>query len=260
MINTLWKTKAECLIPVFEASAEAGGGPAAAAAEPVAAGPVVPGEATAVDTPTTAAHCVGVRADVTDIPVLGELTVPVPPGYTALASDITGVDIVDSADEDEATVPAVFWRMKVVAAVVVFALFKLLTVDSEDTGIKPTPPPAVLTNAPLCPFAIAKGSWIKSGWMDTDWPPDVVGVVVMTPVLGPVFNKRVPGWDWPVREVEEGVELVVVEMICKMGAGETSAEEVGVVGVDRGLGCAGIAGGQKTDVISTGKHVIIIKK
>lgn len=45
--------------------------------------------------------------------------------------------------------------------------------------------------------------------------------------------------------MEEGVELVVVEMICKMGAGEASAEEVGVVGVDRGLGCAGIAGGKQ---------------
>lgn len=35
------------------------------------------------------------------------------------------------------------------------------------------------------------------------------------------------------------MELVVVEMICRMGAGEASAEEVGVVGVDRGLGWAG---------------------
>lgn len=53
--------------------------------------------------------------------------------------------------------------------------------------------------------------------------------------------------------MEEGVELVVVEMICKIGADEASAEEVGVVGVDRGLGCAGIAGGENTGVINI-KH------
>ncbi len=225
----------------FEASAEADGGPAAAAADPVAAGPVVPGEEAAVDTPTTAAHCVGVRAVVTDIPVLGELTIPVPPGYTALANDTAGADEVE---EDETTLPAAFWRMKVVAGVVVFALLMLLTVDNDDTGIKPTPL-AVLTNAPLCPFAIDKGSWIKRGWIDTDWPPEVAGVLVMTPVLGTVFSRRVPVWDWPGKEVDEGVELVVVVMICRMGAGEASAEEVGVVCVDRCLGRAGLAEGRR---------------
>lgn len=41
------------------------------------------------------------------------------------------------------------------------------------------------------------------------------------------------------------MELVVVEMICRMGAGEASVEEVGVVGVERGLGWAGIAEGRR---------------
>lgn len=41
------------------------------------------------------------------------------------------------------------------------------------------------------------------------------------------------------------MELVVVVMICRMGAGEASAEEVGVVGVDRGLAWAGTAEGQR---------------
>lgn len=36
--------------------------------------------------------------------------------------------------------------------------------------------------------------------------------------------------------MDEGVELVVVEMICRIGAGAARAEEAGVVGVDRGLG------------------------
>lgn len=183
----------------------------------------------------------GVRAVVTDIPVLGELTVPVPPGYTALAKDTAGEDDVE---EDETTLPAGFWRMKVVvAAVVVFALLMLLTVDNDDTGIKPTLP-AALTNAPLCPFAIVKGSWIKRGWIDTDWPPDVTGVLVITPVPGPVFSSRVPVWVWPGKEVDEGVELVVVEMICRIGVEAARAEETGAVGVDRGLGCAGIAEGR----------------
>lgn len=48
--------------------------------------------------------------------------------------------------------------------------------------------------------------------------------------------------------MEEGVELVDVEMICKMGAGEARVEDEGVVGVDSGLGCAGIAGGENKGV------------
>lgn len=39
--------------------------------------------------------------------------------------------------------------------------------------------------------------------------------------------------------------LVVVVMICRMGAGEASAEEVGIVCVDRGLGWAGLAEGRR---------------
>lgn len=45
--------------------------------------------------------------------------------------------------------------------------------------------------------------------------------------------------------MDEEVELVVVEMICRMGAGEASAEELGVVGVDSGFGWAGIAEGRR---------------
>lgn len=72
----------------MDAISEADGGPAAAAAEPVAAGPVVAGDDEAVAIPTTVAHCAGARAVVTEMPALGELAVPVPPWYTGLLGGI----------------------------------------------------------------------------------------------------------------------------------------------------------------------------
>lgn len=146
---------------------EADGGPAEAAAEPVAAGPVVAGEDEAVAIPTTVAHCVGARAVVTEMPALGEFAVPVPLWYIGLLGGIC-VNAEDAdeakedvADEDAAMPAAVFCKIKVVA-VVVLALLRLLTVASEDTGIRPTPP----ARAPPWPLAIASGSWISKGWMD----------------------------------------------------------------------------------------------
>lgn len=50
--------------------------------------------------------------------------------------------------------------------------------------------------------------------------------------------------------MDEGVELVVVEIICKIGAVEASADEVAVVGVDSGLGWAGIAADTKNGEIT----------
>lgn len=137
----------------MEAIADAEGGPAAAA-DPVAAGPVVARDDEAVATPTTAAHWVGARAVDTETAALGELTVPVPPWYIDLPNDICGAVEEDDGEEDETTFPADFCRMMVVVAVVVLALLRLFTVASEDTGITPMPP----AMAPACPLAIVSGS------------------------------------------------------------------------------------------------------
>lgn len=221
--------------PVLDVISEADGGPAAAAAEPVAAGPVVAGDDEAVAIPTTVAHCVGARAVVTEMPALGELVVPVPPWYTGLLGGIcaTAEDADEAkeegADEDEVTTfPAVFCKIKVVA-VVVLALLRLLTVAKEDTGIRFTPP----AMAPPWPLATANGSWISKGWMDIGWPADVA-VLVMAPVLGRDCSSRVPVCAWPLKEEleEEGVEFVVVVMSWRIGAEAANAEEVGVLGVE----------------------------
>lgn len=224
----------------MDAISETDGGPAAAAAEPVAAGPVVAGDDEAVAIPTTVAHCVGARAVVTEMPALGELAVPVPPWYTGLlggicvtAEDADEVKEEGAEEDDVTTLPAVFCKIKVVA-VVVLALLRLVTVAKEDTGIRPTPPAMV----PPWPLAIARGSCISKGWMDIGWPADVAVLVVMPPVFGRDCRSRVPAWAWPLREEleEEGVEFVVVVMSWRMGAGAASAEEVGVLGVERGFG------------------------
>lgn len=51
------------------------------------------------------------------------------------------------------------------------------------------------------------------------------------------------------------MELVVVEMICRMGAGEASAVVVGVVGVDRGLAWPGIAEGRRKKKSNYSNHL-----
>lgn len=216
----------------MEVIADTEDGPvAAAAAEPVAAGPVVAGDDEAVATPTTGADCVGVRAVVTETAALGELTVPEPPWYIDLPNDICGAVEDNRGEEEETTLPADFCRMIVVVGVVVFVLLRLFTVASEVTGIRPTPP----ANVPPCPLAMASGTWIS--WMDIGWLPDVPELVVITPWLGRVCSSRVPVWVWPAREEveEEAVEPGPVERIWRIGADAAKAEEVAVVGVEKGL-------------------------
>lgn len=180
--------------PVLDAISDADGGPAEAAADPVAAGPVVAGDDEAVAIPTTVAHCAGARAVITEMPALGEFAVPVLPWYTGLlggicvtAEDADETKDVGAVEEEVVTLPAVFCKIKVVA-VVVLALLRLVTVAKEDTGIRPTPP----AMAPPWPLAIASGSWISKGCIDIGWPADVAVLVVMAHVFGRDCSSRVP--------------------------------------------------------------------
>lgn len=64
-------------------------------------------------------------------------------------------------------------RIKVAVEVVVLALLSELAADKEETGM--------LTSVPAWPLAIAKGSWIRSGWP--------VAIMLLP---GAVFSSRVP--------------------------------------------------------------------
>lgn len=104
------------------------------------------------------------------------------------------------------------------------------TVPSDDAGITSVP---VL---PPCPFATASGSCMSRGWLVAAGP-------LWETVLpaGVVFSSRAPGWFWD----ETDARLVLSEVVAvvrRSGTGaDTTGEEAGAVGVDRGLGCTGEA-------------------